>query len=104
MFFGQLPTHYLGKLIAKILPLQNYLSQKPKLYDYTSNNCQDTYVFEALNGGEKGYMTGQGQGVKCGDYILLPDRSGSCRYQVDTIEYYSNPPNMWTALLQKCPQ
>ncbi|WP_339381337.1 hypothetical protein [Brasilonema sp. UFV-L1] len=46
-------------------------------------------------------MTGQGKGVKRGDYIILRDSSNACRYQVEDIDYYSEPPDMWIALLQK---
>ncbi|MEI2581633.1 hypothetical protein [Scytonema sp. PRP1] len=44
-------------------------------------------------------MTGQGKGIKRGDYIILCNGSQSCRYQVEEIDYYSEPPDMWIALL-----
>ncbi|WP_246275585.1 hypothetical protein [Brasilonema bromeliae] len=46
-------------------------------------------------------MTGQGTGIKRGDYIILCHSSRTCRYQVEDIDYYSEPPNMWIALLQE---
>ena len=46
-------------------------------------------------------MTARGKGVKLNDYIILQIGSESHRYQVDKIDYYSNPPDMWMALIKK---
>ncbi|KAF3886916.1 MULTISPECIES: hypothetical protein [Nostocales] len=75
--------------------------QKNKTYDYTQYICGCDYVFEVAEGGTTGYMTGQGKGIKPGDYIILRDGSILCRYQVAEIDYYAEPPDMWMALLQK---
>lgn len=72
-----------------------------KTYDYTQYVGGRDYVFEPVDNQAKGYMTGQGKGIKCGDYIILYNGSKSCRYQVEEIDYYSDPPDMWIALLEK---
>lgn len=46
-------------------------------------------------------MTGQGEDVDRGDYILLQYGSDCVRYQVKEIDYYAKPPDMWIALLKK---
>ncbi|MEA5598336.1 hypothetical protein [Rivularia sp. UHCC 0363] len=49
----------------------------------------------------KAYMTAQSKDVKCDDYIILQIGSASCRYQVEQIDYYANPSDMWMALIKK---
>ena len=46
-------------------------------------------------------MTAREKGVKADDYIILQIGSESYRYQVEQIDYYSNPPDMWMALIKK---
>lgn len=72
-----------------------------KTYDYSQYVCGRDYVFEPVDDLKKGYMTAQGKGIKCGDYIILKNGSNSCRYQVEEIDYYSEPSDMWMALLNK---
>ncbi|MBD2604537.1 hypothetical protein H6G81_08325 [Scytonema hofmannii FACHB-248] len=82
--------------------LLNKPKQQPnKTYDYTRYVNGRDYVFESVNDLKKGYMTGQGKGIKRGDYIFLKNGSDSCRYQVEEIDYYSNPADMWIALLSE---
>lgn len=45
-------------------------------------------------------MTGRGQGIEGGDCLILSNGFDSCRYRVEKINYYSNPPDMWIALLK----
>jgi len=71
-------------------------------HDYTHYVCGIEYVFESVNNFSKGYMTAQGRGVKRGDYILLKMDQATVRYQVETIDYYSNPSDMWCATLTRC--
>lgn len=75
--------------------------QKNKTYDYTQLVCGRDYVFEPTDNQTSCYITGQGRGIKSGDYIILQNGSGACRYQVEEINYYSDPPDMWMALLKK---
>lgn len=74
--------------------------RRPKIHDYTQDEWGSNYIFEAIEGGNRGYMTGQGQGIKLGDYVLLSDQTSPCQYQVEKIDYYSNQPDIWIALLK----
>jgi len=71
-------------------------------HDYTHYVCGVEYVFESVNNSTKGYMTAQGRGVKRGDYILLKIGQTTVRFQVETVDYYSNPSDMWYATLTQC--
>ncbi|MDF5728082.1 MAG: hypothetical protein PUP92_08585 [Rhizonema sp. PD38] len=75
--------------------------QKNKTHDYTRLVCGRDYVFEPIDNQTRGYMTGQGRGIKSGDYIIFQNGSSACKYQVEEIDYYSEPPDMWMALLKK---
>ncbi|OKH40338.1 hypothetical protein NIES2101_35010 [Calothrix sp. HK-06] len=85
----------LNFLIAKLK------AKKQKTYDYTSQVSGQDYVFEAIDDDAKGYMTAQGKGVAVGDFISLQNGAEIYHYQVEQIEYYSNPSDMWTAVLKR---
>lgn len=73
---------------------------KRKNHNYTHYESGIDYVFEAIDAsGAKGYMTGQGKGVKQGDGITLKQDNQQIRYQVERIDYYASPSDMWIALL-----
>lgn len=77
---------------------------KGKTYDYTRAESEDSYIFEPRQGALKGYMTSRVRGIKRGDRVVLPDGCGSSLYQIDRIDYYSNPSDMWIALLRQVNQ
>ncbi|MEC4882649.1 MAG: hypothetical protein SAL70_15120 [Scytonema sp. PMC 1070.18] len=94
------------KLNIAFISLINFLWNQPKqqrkIHDYTQCVCGDDYVFEyAIDNLSKGYMTSQRKGVKRGDIILLKNGFNSDVYQVEDIDYYSEPLDMWIALLQQ---
>ena len=74
---------------------------KNKTHDFTECICGTDYVFEVAEDVTKAYMTAQSKGVKPGDYIVLLIGSESWQYQVEEIDYYSNPRDMWMALIKK---
>ncbi|MCA1991481.1 MAG: hypothetical protein LDL41_05465 [Coleofasciculus sp. S288] len=88
-------------LIARALPSE--LQRKNTTYDYTQYASGQDYLFEPIDGGRSGYITAQMKGIKRGDYLILPNGSRSSRYQVEEIDYYSNPSDMWTALVRQVP-
>ena len=90
-------------IFSSLFSLLSNKSKQPltKTYDYSQYVCGRDYVFELVDDLKKGYMTGQGKGIKRGDYIILKNGFNSCRYQVEEIDYYSEPPDMWMALLNK---
>ncbi|MEH2409524.1 hypothetical protein [Nostoc sp.] len=77
------------------------LKKKHKIHDYSQKVLGNDYVFERLNEGTIGYMTGIGKGIKPGDRIILREGSESYQYQVEEIDYYSDPSDMWMALLKQ---
>ncbi|MBU7582170.1 MAG: hypothetical protein KAF91_04545 [Nostoc sp. TH1S01] len=79
----------------------NEPSQKHKTHDYSRFTTGRDYVFESLNQGLEGQMTGIGKGIKACDYIILRRGAELFRYQVEEIDYYADPPDMWMALLKK---
>ncbi len=82
--------------------LTTFKFQQNQTYDYTGLVAGRDYVFEILdNDCTRGCMTARWKNIKCGDYIILPNASGSQKYQVEEIDYYSEPADMWMALLKQ---
>lgn len=48
--------------------------------------------------------TGWGHGLKVGHFILLSNRAGSTRYQVESINYFTDPADMWGVVLVFAPR
>ena len=72
----------------------------PKTHDYTKRSFGHDCTFRPRNGGLEASMTGWGNGIGEGDFLLLSNPAssrGSSRYQVKTITYYRDPPDMWKA-------
>jgi len=44
-------------------------------------------------------MTAQDPSVRLGDYIDIANSTGHLKFQVNAIEYYSHPADMWMAQL-----
>lgn len=88
-----------SSIIKFILNIPKY--QKYKIHDFTEFVHGRDYVFEPLENYKKGYMTAQCRGIKRGDWIILRDDRYSYRYQVEEIDYYTEPPDMWIALLNQ---
>lgn len=93
---------FLNKLALVISPVIE-LKQKNKIHDYRQQVCGGDYIFERLNEGTIGYMTGVGKSVKACDRIILREGCESYQYQVEEIDYYSAPSDMWIALLKQIP-
>jgi hypothetical protein len=49
-------------------------------------------------------MMGWGNGIRPGDYLIIANKDNTTRYKVDTIKYYSDPPDMWAAKLSFAPR
>lgn len=79
------------------------LKELNKTHHYKVSNDPHNHVFVPKDGGIRAYMTEQGEGVEAGDYLVLQKGAICDRYQVDKINYYSSPPDMWIALLKQCP-
>jgi hypothetical protein len=89
-------------LISLFNFLLNRIQQRRnKIYDYTQYVSGRDYVFEVSEDLAKAYMTAQGRGIKAGDRILIQKSDRIYHYDVEVIDYYSNPPDMWMACLIK---
>ncbi|MCC5627943.1 hypothetical protein LC613_07260 [Nostoc sphaeroides CHAB 2801] len=97
-----LNLNFFSKLSLVSFP-GNELKRKHKVHDYSQLVCGSDYVFERLNEGMLGYMTGIGKGIKPRDRIVLRQGCESSQYQVEEIDYYSDPSDMWIALLKQVP-
>jgi hypothetical protein len=85
--------------IALISALEKIVtpSRPPKVHDF-SQQPSSSFAFERT-GENQASMTGQGRRVLRGDYILLQFGHKSALYQIQHVDYYSSPSDMWTALL-----
>ncbi|MFB2878037.1 hypothetical protein [Floridanema aerugineum] len=87
--------NFFDRLFAQVLPS----SPKPRTHNFTKQKMSVNYEFEEIDG-RRGQMTGYGKGINVKDYIILTKQG--IRYRVEAIEYYSEPADLWTALLYKC--
>ena len=93
----------LGRLVHKVVASFKFPGNQT--YDYTDCVSGRDYVFEALDDEPTGgYMSARWKSIKCGDYIILAKDSGTEKYQVEEIDYYSEPSDMWIALLRRVNQ
>jgi hypothetical protein len=72
------------------------------VHDYSHYKWGRDYVFESLEGSKQGYLKGYGGNIQRGDHLILRNGLETIRYQVDEIEHYVDPPNLWIALLRSC--
>ncbi len=54
-------------------------------------------VLRVIDDGAKLRVAGFGHGVKENDYIILPNKGQTTRYQVTCIRYCGDPRDMWFA-------
>jgi MioC protein len=70
----------------------------PKHHDYTRREWgHDFVVLEEFDFGKRLRLSGWGSGIKAGDFLVLPNGEKTTRYLVGSIEYRSNPSDMWFA-------
>lgn len=77
--------------------------RKARIHNYTSYTYGRDYAFDEIQDGSQAYMTAYGRGIKRGDYITIRREKIKIQYQVEQIDYYSNPSDLWIALLVKSP-
>ncbi len=75
-----------------------------KIHDFTQLTAGSDYMFEFLDEEMKGCITGTGKNIKPRDYIILQHNTQTYRYQIEEIDYYSDPSDMWIALLHQVDQ
>ena len=71
----------------------------PRTHDYARRNWGHDYTFTPIEDGQRGHMIGWGRGIKPGDYLILSvlGTNRTTRYRVVSVDYKSDPPDMWTA-------
>ena len=76
-----------------------------KTHDYTRRAWGHNYeITQVIDGGLNLSMCGWGNGIRKGDFLILPNGNETTRYQVKSIEYYNNPPDMWKASVKFAPR
>lgn len=76
-------------------------------HDYTRANRRwghDLAYSLVDSGGMRLKASGWGTGISKDDYILLSNGDGETRYQFESITYYGNPHDMWSATLVYAPR
>lgn len=73
-------------------------------HDYTNRYWGHDYTFDPLDNGIKGRMMGWGCGIKSGDFLIIQNGEGSTRYKVDSIQYFLDPHDMWSAVVSFAPR
>lgn len=66
-------------------------------HNYTLRYPGHDYTFTPSDGGQRGRMTGWGLGLQRGDYLLLDNDGAPTRYRIDSVRYFSDPRDMWSA-------
>jgi hypothetical protein len=89
-----------GKLLNGLNAFVRRSQPSYNVHDYTQHQPSE-YTIEFIAEANKYHMTGQGRGICQGDRILLCQDGQTTRYQVQSIEYYASPSNLWAALLIK---
>ena len=75
-----------------------------KTHDYTKRGWGHDYIFEPIDEGLKGSMMGWGYGLEAGDYLIIQNGTDSTRYKILSVEYLSNPQDMWKASVEFAPR
>ena len=81
-------------------------TQNSQTHDFSCLSEGLDYILEVADSSELGqeyYLTRYGKGVKLYDYVILKHDSKIVRHVIKRIDYYSNPPDLWIALLVPCP-
>lgn len=82
-----------------------------KIHDYTQRYWgHDYYIIKIESNqylGDVIHAGGWGKGLKKGNFILLVNEQAEnkqTRYKIRRIEYLSDPPDMWKAILEHAPR
>ena len=90
------------EIVRFLSPLSRSSQRKSsKTHDFSRAIRGQDYIFEPIDDGLRAYITGYGSGMKVGDYLILREGFDRCRYQVEEIDYYSNPEDMWIASVKQ---
>lgn len=81
----------------------------PNTHDYrqSARGWGHDYVFRPQDSGKRAHMMGWGFGIKKGDFILMSNPrsdNGETRYQIESVKYFSDPKDMWSAEVVHAPR
>ncbi|WP_299486951.1 hypothetical protein [Acaryochloris sp. IP29b_bin.137] len=89
------PNWQLGQLFLEQRPQ----ARRHKTHRYDQGQLGTEFFLETSTDSSVSYMTAQGPAVRPGDYIDIASPEGHLKFQVDEVEYYSDPADMWMAQL-----
>jgi hypothetical protein len=79
--------------------------RETRTHDYTvRGKGWDYRISTVREGGKTLEAQGWGEGIHDGDLLVLPNGDRSTRYEVVSIRYYPDPPDMWSAVLRFTPR
>tara|TARA_A100001011_G_scaffold400362_1_gene514363 strand:- start:1980 stop:2219 length:240 start_codon:yes stop_codon:yes gene_type:complete len=61
-------------------------------------------IMESIDRGMKLDLIGWHRGIKDGDYLILKNGSDTTRYVVESVNYFSDPSDMWSASVLFAPR
>lgn len=74
-------------------------------HDYTDRGWGHDYTIHTIHdGGQRLSVSGWGDGIQEGDYLILKNGERGSRYVVSSISYYDDPSDMWKAELTFAPR
>lgn len=74
-------------------------ARKHRTHRYNQGQLGTEFFLETDADASVSYMTAQSSAVRLGDYIEIASPDGPLKFQVNEIEYYSDPADMWMAQL-----
>lgn len=69
----------------------------PATHDYSLRCPGHDYTFTPVDHGKRGKAMGWGRGLESGDYLILKNGSDSTRYRIESVVYFGDPADMWSA-------
>ena len=74
-------------------------------HDYTNTGWgHDFTVLNIEDNGLSISLAGWGMGLSDNDFIIIKNGAGTTRYRLDSVEYKSNPSDMWFASASFAPR
>lgn len=74
---------------------------RTKTFSYVASNIGQTFVLDIAPDSSFCYMTSLQAGVQSGDCVEIYHPDQMITYQIQEIEYYAEPSDMWMAKLLK---
>ncbi len=79
--------------------IRTLFGRSRKIHDFTLQEPDIDFSFEPFSQNAQGYLTGQGSGIRPGDFVVLKINSLPQKYEVKEMDFYSSSDVMWIARL-----